>query len=153
MAMPSIRFQARCGVAALLLLTAAASFGQGQGHTCAFDATSTQGMNFGALNPSAAALRTATASVAVGDCVSSQTMSVTVDNGQNFSGGTRNLRRVGGTELIPYSVSAVTIAGGSGGPGPNKYKAASFTGAIQAAGYIDAVAGDYLDTLVVSVTP
>jgi spore coat protein U-like protein len=56
--------------------------------------------------------------------------------------------------VIPYSVSTPTFSPGTAsGPGVGAYKAATFTGTVQPSAYMDAVAGTYGDTLIVTVTP
>lgn len=62
--------------------------------------------------------------------------------------------RAGGTELIPYTISAPSFSPGTAaGPGNNATKVATFTGTVQASAYMDAVAGTYGDTLIITVTP
>jgi len=61
--------------------------------------------------------------------------------------------RAGGTELISYSVSSPTFSSSNRGPGIGNYTVASFTGTVQPSAYQDAVAGDYSDQLIITVTP
>lgn len=133
------------------LLTAATLPAYGKGSSCVFRASGTLGLAF-TLDPSRGSVEAATASVEVGDCNPSavQAMSVTVDQGQRQN---RTMQRDAGTELIPYSIGPVTIQGGNAAPGNDNYKVANFTGTVQPAAYVDAVAGRYTDRLIVTVSP
>lgn len=118
---------------------------------CAFDSTGTVGLNFGTVDPSIGGILTATATVMVGDCPSGQTMVVTVDDGQRMN---RTMIRDGGSEVIPYSLSAASFSPSTAaGPGVGAYKPARFTGTLQPSAYMDAMAGTYRDILIVTVTP
>lgn len=145
--MKSLPFSLACAIAAVLM--AAATPAHSNGSTCLFRVSGTIGLAFGTLDPSVGGPKTATGSVEVGDCNGSQVMVVTIDQGQR---GNRTMIRDLGTETIAYSIGAVTIAGGSAGPGNGAYKVASFTGTVQASAYLDAVAGTYRDRLVVTLT-
>lgn len=140
-----------CSIAALLMMAATPAYGGGGNSGCAFSSSGTVGLNFSTLNPAAATLVTATATVQVGDCGIGQTMLVTVDQGQRLN---RTMLRDGGTEVIAYSLSNPTFSPGTAsGPGNGAYKAATFTGTVQASAYLDAVAGTYRDVLIVTVSP
>jgi spore coat protein U-like protein len=138
-----------CVATALLMGVATPAYSNGS--KCAFDPSAAPGaLTFGNLDPSVAAPMTASVTVMAGDCVN-QTMQVTVDQGLR---GNRTMQRVGGTELIPYSVTAPSFfPGNSSSTGNSNYKPASFAATVQASAYQDAVAGDYSDQLVVTVTP
>lgn len=87
----------------------------------------------------------------VGDCPSGQTMVVTVDDGQRMN---RTMIRDGGSEVIPYSLSAPSFSPSTAaGPGVGAYKPARITGTLQPSAYMDAMAGTYRDVLIVTVTP
>jgi hypothetical protein len=79
--MKSLPSCVRRGGSALLVAAAARRLrrgvGSGNGNNgCRFDATGTTGLNFGALDPSAAVVKTVTATVLVGDCAGGLTMLV-----------------------------------------------------------------------------
>lgn len=137
-----------CMIAALL--AAAALPAHSSGSNCTFRATGTIGLAFGTLDPRTPVLKTATATVEVGDCVTQQALSVSVDQGQR---GNRTMMGGLGTDLIPYSIGAVTIQNGTAAPGNNNYKVATFTGTVQASAYANAVVGSYTDRLIVTVQP
>lgn len=138
-------------IAVLVAASAMPAYSLAGNNGCAFNASGTTGLAFPTLDPSSGALVTANATVQVGDCPSGQTMLVTVDQGQRMN---RTMIRVGGTELIPYSVSTPTFSpGNASGPGNGLYKTATFTGTVQASAYADAVAGNYSDVLTVTVSP
>jgi spore coat protein U-like protein len=137
-----------CFIAAVLMAATTPAYSNGS--NCEFRASGTVGLAFGNMDPSVGGPRTATGRVDVGSCNSTQTMLVTIDQGQR---GNRTMLRDLGTETIAYSIGAVTIAGGNAGPGNNIYKVASFTGTVQASAYLSAVAGTYRDRLIVTVTP
>jgi hypothetical protein len=83
----------------------------------------------------------------IGDC-RNVTMSVTADQGQNFSGG-RRLARAGGG-FIAYSL---TLPAGQPAPGNNQYVPLVITGIIAPAAFQNAVAGVYSDRVVITVSP
>lgn len=134
---------------------------------CSFQANGSLYLAFGALDPSVGTNALATLTVGtvnadqVGACnPTGQTMTLTANNGLNFAGGTRNLRN--GVNLIPY-----TLAGSGGGwagtgagpwtrlrPGNTVYRAVPpLTATILGTDYMDAAAGAYSDTVVLTVTP
>ena len=123
---------------------------------------------FGNLDPSLASTVVATLSVGsanadrVGDCrPASQTMTVTPGNGANFSGGFRRLKS--GANFIPYSLSSPPTApwtGTTAGPWTRSRPGngvfvplPAVTGTILGPDYINAAAGVYSDTVVLTVTP
>jgi hypothetical protein len=141
-------------VAVLALIAAAPSSwaqGQGQGQgasACRFNGSGVVALP--PLDPSIATQQSASVSLEVGDCNAQQSMVVTVDQGLR---GNRTLQRISGPETIAYSVTTPSFANGNAGPGNNNFKAVTFNIVVQANAYADAVAGDYTDRLIVSVTP
>lgn len=71
-------------------------------------------------------------------------------NGLNHDGTTRRVSD--GTNSIPYSLT-VTSGGAGQGFSSGKDRTLSVTGSIAAADYLDAVAGTYTDTVVLTVSP
>ncbi len=133
--------------------------------TCTFRAPGTLTLAFGILDPSVGTTAMASLSVGtfqsdqVGDCTpTTQTMTLSAGNGQNFSGGSRRL--VSGGNFIPYS-----IAGGGGGwagtgpwtrnkPGNNVWRQIPvLTATIQGVDYQNAAAGSYSDTVILTISP
>lgn len=113
-------------------------------------------MSFGALDPSSGANVTVPVSAATlnankfGDCAPGQQMSVTGDNGLNFS-GSRRLKRTGSADYIPYALSGLPT--NVSGPGNGIYITFTFNGTILGTDYANAPAGNYSDTVIISVTP
>ena len=119
---------------------------------CMFRVVGTMTLAFGSIDPSSAANVVASitpATVAqIGDC-KSVTMSITADNGQNFSGG-RRMAKAGGTDFIPYSL---TLPPNQAAPGNNRYVGLVITGTITPAAFQNAGAGDYSDSVIITVSP
>lgn len=132
---------------------------------CTFRATGALNLAFGSLDPSVGTPAIASLTVGtlnsdqVGDCTApTQTMTLSADNGQNFSGGSRRMASAG--NFIAYS-----IAGGGGGwagtgpwtrtkPGNNTWRQIPvLTGTIPGANYENAAAGSYSDTVILTITP
>lgn len=132
------------------LLAAAALPAHSSGSNCNFRATGTIGLAFGSLDPRTPVTKTATATIEVGDCVSQQAMSVSIDQGLR---GNRTMMVGAGADYIAYSIGAVTIAGGTAAPGNNSYRTATFTGTVQGSAYANATVGSYSDRLLLTVQP
>lgn len=157
--MPRLAISLSAAVVGLLSSTAVAA------PNCTFRATGTLNLAFGTLDPSAgtpaiAALTIGTLnSDQAGDCTpTSQTMTLTAGTGQNFSGGSRRMASAG--NFIAYSIS------GSGGgwagsgpwtrakPGTNTWRQIPIlTATIPSANYENAAAGNYSDTVVLTISP
>jgi len=140
-------------VAAALLLSVAAPV-YANGNSCSFQASGLS-MGFGTLNPSAASNVTRAVSAATlnankwGDCAPGQGLTLSADNGLNFS-GTRRMKSAGGG-FIAYSLSA--LPSGVAGPGNGSYVAFTFNGVILGVDYANAPAGGYSDTVIIWVSP
>lgn len=146
-----------CLAAAAVWLAAAAMPAWARNNSCLFRATGGLNLSFGTLDPSNAV--TVTVPVAAvslnsdraGDCrPTSQTMTISADNGQNFGGGSRRMRSAAGN-FIPYSLTALPITRNR--PGNNTYVPFTFNGVVTATAYQDAPAGTYADTVTISVNP
>jgi len=113
-------------------------------------------MSFGTLDPSSGvdvvkAVSAATLNAnRAGDCSSAVTMKIDGDNGLNFN-GSRRLKNVTGTDFIAYSLVGLPLS--SPGPGNKKFKNFTFNGSILGSAYANASAGQYSDTVIISVTP
>ena len=120
------------------------------GNNCSFQSMGLS-INFGALDPASgiSVVVPASGATLVGDCAPGQTMTISGDNGVNFSNGTRNLQNVSG-DLIPYSLSLPFT---KSGPGNGNYISFPFDGSILWSAYANASAGSYTDQVIISVTP
>lgn len=152
--MKKLPFTALCPIAAALFL-GLASPAYGIGNNCSFQAKGLS-IGFGSLNPSTGNTVTAPISAAtlnankVGDCAPGQGVTISGDNGLNFS-GSRRMKKDGGSDYIPYSLSGFPTA--VGGPGNGAYTTFTFNGTIMGSDYANASAGNYSDTVIISVTP
>lgn len=137
-----------------LLFALACSSSFAKDWTCKFKANGSQTLRFGALNPASGTTVTVPMTTAslnadyAGDCDSVVTMSITDNNGSNFS-GSRRLKNLSSADYIPYSLTSVSQRG----PGNNQYVVFALQGTIVGSAYQDAPAGDYLDTVQVTVKP
>ena len=120
---------------------------------CNFQATGLS-LSFGTLDPSSGAPVNALFAVvglnanAVGDC-DAVSMVMSGDNGLWFDGN-RRMRNARG-DFIPYTLSVPSNA--VPGPGNNKYLPFVISGVIAGSAYANASAGNYTDTVIISVTP
>lgn len=138
-------------VAATLGMAVAPAFANGM--NCLFRGGGAA-LAFGTLDPSSATTVTVPVtlgSLQVGDCSPpSQTMTISADNGSNFSGGTRRLSNGSGS-FIPYTITGLPLTMNK--PGNNRYTTFTFNGTIAGTAYQDARAGLHQDTVIISVTP
>lgn len=140
-------------LAALFLGFAAPA--HGVGNNCSFQAKGLS-ISFGVLNPASGNNVTRAVSAAtlnankMGDCAPGQGMTITGDNGLNYS-GSRRLKKEGGNDYIRYSLTG--FPNNVGGPGNGSYATFTFNGTILASDYANASAGNYSDTVILSVTP
>lgn len=113
-------------------------------------------MSFGALDPSSglnagAVVSPATLSAdSAGDCDKAVTMTIDADGGSHYS-GSRRLRSASGSDFIPYTLVGIPIS--VAGPGNARYTQFTFSGVILWSSYADAPAGNYSDTVMISVIP
>jgi spore coat protein U-like protein len=118
--------------------------------TCVFNsATST--LAFGALDPTSAADATASGSTTFW-CTSGVAFALADDDGLYETGPDANrMKHVTAAQYIPYSVAFSTSAAVGGGAGSPI--TLTIDGTILNADYVGAQAGDYSDTVVITVTP
>lgn len=116
--------------------------------TCKFD--SSANAVFPDLDPMAPAAQTAQGSVTFW-CTSGTSYTLAANNGANASGTQKRMKGPGATDFINYTLDLASTAGtGSGKSTSIKVDAdASLTGAA----YQDAVAGNYSDTVTVTINP
>ena len=121
---------------------------------CGFQARGLS-MSFPPLDPSSNLTVTVPVSASTfnantaGDC-QAVTMTISGDNGLNFS-GSRRLKNAAGTHFIPYNLLGIPRS--SPAPGNNAYPVFTFSGIVAGSAYANASAGSYSDTVVISVTP
>jgi spore coat protein U-like protein len=117
--------------------------------TCRFS-SGTSTLNFGALDQSSAADASATGNTQFW-CTRNATYTVGANNGLYFD-TTRRMRHASeNTEFIPYNLTFTPTAGtGSGKTSPITL---NLSGTITNANYVNAVAGNYADTVTLSITP
>jgi spore coat protein U-like protein len=117
--------------------------------SCHFAAL-TSNLSFGLLDQTLTTDATATASTAFW-CTRNTAFAITDDDGLNDGGVVDGNRMRNGSEYIPYSFSYSTTGGtGAGKTAPTNF---TITGTIVNANYVDAVAGNYSDTVVISINP
>ena len=141
---------ARCAATVAVLL--ACTSAQAVNGNCEFRVVGTMSMSFGTIDPSSttAAIATITPGqvAQIGSC-RNVTMSVTADQGRNFS-GSRRLALGAGAAFIPYSL---TLPANRPGPGNNNWVDLEITGTIAPADFQNAPAGVYSDSVVITVSP
>lgn len=117
---------------------------------CKFS-SAVQTFTFGTLDPSNAVLTAGSGASVTYKCTKgTNAAGVTASNGSNFSG---SRRMSNGTDFIPYSL---TVAGGAQtGLGFSAAMNLSLTlsGNVAATAYQDVSAGNYTDTVVLTITP
>ena len=117
--------------------------------TCKFNsATST--LAFGALDPTLTSDATVTGSTTFW-CTKGASYTVSGNNGANASGVQKRMVHATLTEYIPYAMSFSPTSGT--GAGKTTAVTLSLSGTIANADYINASAGAYTDTVVLSITP
>ncbi|MBE7939695.1 spore coat protein U domain-containing protein [Ramlibacter aquaticus] len=119
--------------------------------TCTFEAKGLA-LSFGTLDPSSNTTVTAPAAAAtlhadqVGSC-RGVTMMFSADNGLNFNG---SRQMTNGTDFIPYSI---TLPASQPAPGNNKWITLIINGSVLGGSYQNASAGNYSDTVMITVSP
>jgi spore coat protein U-like protein len=115
---------------------------------CQFSSSAST-LGFGNLDPSSTSDATATGSVGYW-CTKGTIASTTSDNGLNPD-GSNNRRLSNGSEYIPYNL---TLSGGTGtGTGKTGSSLSiSLSGAIVNSNFINATAGAYTDTVVLTIS-
>ena len=105
----------------------------------------------GAIDPTVATDATGTANVLY-RCTTGTTSAITADNGLNFT-TSRRVRIPATTNYMPFSL---LLAGGAQlgtGHGAGQDKTLAVTATILQADFINAAAGAYTDTVVLTITP
>lgn len=119
--------------------------------TCKFSsATST--LNFLSLDPSVGANATASTTTQFW-CTKGVTEAISAGNGSNYSGSKRQMKdtAVGGTDLIPYTLTLTKD--GNANAGPNSPRTLTIDGGILGSDYTGKTASTYSDTVALTITP
>lgn len=119
--------------------------------TCRF-VSPTSTLGFGGLDPSSGADANASATATFW-CTRGAAYSITDDDGLYETGANANRMRhtTTSTEFIPYSISYTPATGT--GSGPQTPITLNISGTVTFANYQNAAAGDYSDTVVLTITP
>jgi spore coat protein U-like protein len=117
--------------------------------TCKFfSGTST--LNFGTLDPNTPALINGSGTTTFWCTKGVQSSSLTANDGDHWNGSHRQMEGPDG-DFIPYSLNVATDGLANGGPSVTR--TVTFSGSIQAADYTGKSAGDYSDTVVLTLSP
>ncbi len=118
--------------------------------TCKFvSATST--LAFGALDPSVGTAVNVTGNTTYWCTKGVSTAAITADNGANNSGGRRMKHATSATDFIPYSLTLTPSATAPAGPGTPL--TLGLAGGVLGADYTAVAAGNYSDTVTLTITP
>ncbi len=116
--------------------------------TCKFLTGGT--MAFGALDPSSGGNVNAVLTQPTFWCTKGASYSITDDNGLYESGTAFQVKHVSLTEYIPYTFTYTATGTGNG---PSNPITMDIAGTILGGDYVGASAGDYADTVTLTITP
>ena len=153
------------GLIAIGLLPSAPAFAASATHSLGVTATVTGNCKFntagptavtiansaGSIDPSVAVDATGTASVLF-RCTTGTTSGITASNGLNFTTG-RNVKIGATTSVMPYTLALTGNATVGTGFGAGQDKTLGVTATIIQANFVNAIAGTYTDTVVLTITP
>lgn len=118
--------------------------------TCKFvSATST--LDFGALDPSNPVLVTGSGTTKFWCTKGVPTATLAAGNGAHWSGTSRRMVGSAPTDLIPYSLTLTPD--GLPNAGPGSPRSLAIGGQVLAADYTGATAGNYTDTVSITINP
>lgn len=118
--------------------------------TCKFSsATSTLG--FGALDPSVGTNVNGNTTTQFWCTKGVTTDAVAADNGLNFASGKRNMKDGVSGDVIPYTLTLTKDANPNAGPATPR--TLTIDGQVLGSDYTGKTAGNYADTVVLSITP
>lgn len=119
--------------------------------TCKFNSNAST-LAFGALDPSLTTNATASTTTSFW-CTKGASYSLTDDDGLYDTGVNANRMRhaIDATEFIPYTLTYTPTSGT--GTGKTTPTTMTIDGTIANAAYVNALAGDYADTVVVTINP
>jgi spore coat protein U-like protein len=120
---------------------------------CRFSSAA-QTLSFGTLNPATDGATTPGTGAAVTyRCTKGQVAAVTADSGLYDSGGPRMRHATVLTDFIPYTLTITDGTQTGTGFGAGEDKALGVAGSVSLTNYQNVSAGDYSDTVVLSITP
>lgn len=117
--------------------------------TCKF-VSRTSTLNFGTLDPSTPVLVNGSGTTTFWCTKNVAGGTFEIGDGLNWNGSNRQMVGPGG-DLIPYSLTAAFDGLANGGP--NVTRTVTFSGSVLADDYIAKSAGNYSDTVVLTLTP
>jgi spore coat protein U-like protein len=85
-------------------------------------------------------------------CTKDYSASISINNGGNESGGTRNLKNTTNADLIPYTLAWTTPVKGDGKSTDIATSKVGLKGTIAAGAYADVSAGSYDDTVTITIS-
>lgn len=118
--------------------------------TCKFS-TTTSTLAFGALDPSVGVAVNAAGSTNYWCTKGVTTAAIAADNGANPVGAVRNMKHATLADVIPYSLVLTPSATAPGGPG--LALTLGLAGTVAGPAYTAVSAGNYSDTVTLSITP
>lgn len=118
--------------------------------TCKFQAPKTSTLDFGSLDPSNPVLVNGSGTTQFWCTKGVSTDAITADLGANPSGTTRRMAGPGG-DFIPYSLVLTPVAGVNAGPASPR--TLTIAGSVLAADYTGVSAGNYADTVTLTINP
>jgi spore coat protein U-like protein len=119
--------------------------------TCKF-VSDTSSLSFGTLDPSVGTNVNATNTTQFW-CTKGVTETIDADEGKSFSSGKRGMKdsAVGGTDVIPYTLTLVKDGIDNAGPGVKR--TLTFNGQVLGTDYTSKNASTYSDTVTLTFTP
>ena len=102
------------------------------------------------LDPSIGGIASATVTQPQFWCTKGATYSITDNDGLHASSGAQRMKHGTQAEYIPYSFSYAATGTGTG---PGTPITMNITSSVAAADYLNASAGSYADTVILSITP
>jgi len=117
--------------------------------TCVFQ-SETSALNFGALDPSTPADANGSTTTQFWCTRGVTTDAIVANDGSNYSGTSRQMLGPAG-DLIPYSLTLTPD--GSSNQGPVSPRTLTIAGTVLAADYTGKSAGNYTDTVTLTLTP
>ncbi len=119
--------------------------------TCKF-ATAASSLNFGNLDPAVGTDANASDNLTQFWCTKGVAADViSADNGSNWSGTSRQMKDVASPDMIPYSL--VLTPDANPNTGPASPRTLTISGTVLGADYITKSAGNYVDTVVLTINP
>jgi spore coat protein U-like protein len=119
--------------------------------TCKFVAPKTSTLDFGSLDPSVGNNVNASTTTQFWCTKGVTTDVVSAGNGSHYSGGTRNMLDAVSTDLIPYTLTLAKD--GNPNAGPTSPRTLTISGQVLGTDYVGKSAGNYSDTVIISINP